>query len=102
MIQELSMATLNTGSLGDSEGSASRNLASLIRCCNDVDEFRSLLQNHGIWLNHKAAESAFCALRTAAGREGAAISDEALETVVGGVEGFTERGFFLDELIRYL
>ena len=57
-------------------------LLQLAQSCTDVDEFRTLMEDRGFWLNRKAAESAFFSLRQRYDEE---LSDEELTGVVGGI-----------------
>ena len=99
MAQEIHRTQDDDANPQDSNMGISDDLKSLINSCNDVEEMRSLLQEHGIWLNRKAAESAFYSLHNDQGEE---LDDAALGAVTGGVRTFSVNNTFLNELIHCL
>ncbi len=54
-----------------------------VGACQDVDEFRDLLERKGLWLNRNAADGVFSYLRSLSDH---ALHDDDLALVVGGVE----------------
>ena len=72
-------------------------LSVLVRSCNDVEEFRNILQDRGIWLNRNAAESAFYSLRYESDQE--ELDDAALSSVVGGISSYVNDLELLTEII---
>ena len=81
------------------QNSAMADLQALISSCENVEDFQELLQKRGIWLNTKAAESAFNSLRSSQSEE---LTDDNLEAVTGGIGGYGMGAMTLDTLLLHL
>ena len=91
--------SMNSQQADNGQNNPTADLMESIMACKNVDEFETLLQQHGIWLNTKAAESAFNSLRFNQAEE---LSDENLEAVTGGIGMYGSGPITFDDLMRLL